>query len=143
MEADATMSDALDELSNVLTAISESPYSLELHAKHITLTSLPELSEQFESAIELLTTFFAAPPQVWQAYLHSKVTKLGIPEDFEDADEVTSVDLKNVDLQTLNDLFECFRRATSDYLCPYFSIRFFLIFCLILQFSYSNPQKAN
>lgn len=118
MDVDVVISNALDELSNVLTSIADSPYSLDSHVRHIKLiTTSPELTDQLESATELLASFFAAPPQVWSMYLQYKIQKLGIPESFENSEEVTDVDLKNVDLDALRDLFDCFRKATSDYLC--------------------------
>ncbi|GJJ09530.1 hypothetical protein Clacol_003753 [Clathrus columnatus] len=144
MDVDVSVSNALDELSNVLSAIAESPYSLGLHAKHISLATSPDLSDQLESATELLTSFFAAPSHVWLAYLQSKMSKLGIPDDL-NYEEPVALDLKNVDPSSLDDLFECFRKATSDYLSQFDSAipvlqKQIQLLISLHAFARSNPQ---
>ena len=112
---DAT--DALESLSSLLTSLSESPYSLELHAKHIQLASLPELADQFEDATQLMSNFFAATDQVWLPFLQRKIMRLGIPDDFESLEELLPVNLDGVSVEVVLDVLESFRKAANDYLC--------------------------
>lgn len=107
---------ALESLSKLLTSLTESPYSLQLHAKHIQLTTHPDLADQFEGAAQLLTQFYAATDQVWLPYLQAKLRHLGIPDDFESAEEVT-LDLSGVTLEALLEVMELFRKAAGDCLC--------------------------
>lgn len=109
-------SDALETLSDLLTSLTESPYSLELYSKYLQLVSVPELADQFEGAVELLTQFHAATDDVWLPFLQSKLRQLGISDDFESMEDV-SLDLSSVTLDALLDLFELFRKAESDYFC--------------------------
>lgn len=112
---DAT--DALESLSTLLTSLSESPYTLELHAKHIQLASLPELADQYEDATQLMTNFFAATDQVWLPFLQRKIKRLGIPDDFEFSEEPLLVKLDEISVELVLDVLESFRKAADDYLC--------------------------
>lgn len=109
--------DALESLSTLLTSLSESPYSLELHAKHLELTSLPELADQFEDAVQLMTNFFAATDQVWLPFLQRKIMRLGIPDDFDSSEEPLSINLNGINVEDVMDVLVLFRNAENDYLC--------------------------
>ncbi|KAF8584488.1 hypothetical protein K439DRAFT_1633508 [Ramaria rubella] len=105
-----------ESLSTVLTSLAESPYSLELHAKHIQLASTPELIGQAEGAAQLFTDFYAATDQVWLPFLQQKLQNIGISRDFDTIEEPVLVDLQETNLETILDVLESFRKAESDYL---------------------------
>jgi hypothetical protein len=121
--------DALESLSTLLTSLSESPYSLELHAKHIQLASLPELADQFEDATQLMSNFYAATDEVWLPFVQRKIGRLGILDDFESAEEPLSVNLGDVSVETVLDVLESFRKAANEYLCE-------LLLCVLWGLSY-------
>ncbi|KAJ7712459.1 hypothetical protein B0H16DRAFT_1261350, partial [Mycena metata] len=59
-------SQSLDALANVLEELERKPLDLALHATHIRLTqSLEGMQEEAVSAMELMTSFFAAGEEVW------------------------------------------------------------------------------
>jgi squamous cell carcinoma antigen recognized by T-cells 3 len=109
--------DALESLSTLLTTLSESPYSLVLHARHLQLASLPELADQFEEAALLMTNFFAATDQVWLPLLQRKIKRLGVPDDFESSEEPLSINLDGINVENVMDMLGSFRDAENDYLC--------------------------
>ncbi|KAF8527992.1 hypothetical protein BU17DRAFT_38620 [Hysterangium stoloniferum] len=108
-------SNALESLSALLTSLSEAPYDLGLHAKHIQLASSPDLEEQFDDATQLLLNFYAATDQVWLPFLQTKMQRINIPYDFDNQQE-SELDLKDVSLEVLLDLLDSFRKAANDYL---------------------------
>lgn len=109
--------DALESLSTLLTSLSDCPYSLELHAKHIQLASLPALVDQLEDATHLMTNFLAATDQVWLPFLQRKLRGLRIPDDFESLEESLFVDLDGITVETVADVLESFDKAENDYFC--------------------------
>ncbi|KAJ6619546.1 hypothetical protein B0H10DRAFT_2367855 [Mycena sp. CBHHK59/15] len=92
--------DSLDALSNVLSELEDKPYDLTLHATHIRLTqSLEGLQEDALSAMEMLTSFYAAGEEIWLALIKAKETTL----DFNTANGV-------------EELLALYKRAEADYL---------------------------
>ncbi|KAJ7175442.1 hypothetical protein C8R46DRAFT_64994 [Mycena filopes] len=93
-------SQSLDALADVLVKLEGKPFDLDLHATHIRLTqSLEGMQEDALSAMELMTSFFAAGEEVWLALLNAKEAA--------------------VDLDTVNgveELLALYTRAEGDYL---------------------------
>lgn len=97
-------SQSLDALAKTLSALEGSPFDLALHAQHIRLTqSLEGMQEEVLSAMEMMTSFFAAGEDVWLALLHAK-------EETLDLDTVNGVE----------ELLALYDRAENDYLCAPF-----------------------
>lgn len=78
--------EALEALSNLLTALSESPYDLSLHAQHIRLADASGDAEQAVAAREMMTAYWPAGDEVWLPLLRAKQqsvnleTAEGIPD---------------------------------------------------------------
>ena len=92
--------DALEALSNTLTLLTEDPYDITLHAQHVRLARASGMEDQLESALDMVTSFWAAGSYVWLPVLDVKMKGLDLD--------------KAEDVQTLFALFE---RAEEDYLC--------------------------
>ncbi|KIJ45650.1 hypothetical protein M422DRAFT_29753 [Sphaerobolus stellatus SS14] len=131
--------DALETLSRLLTSISESPYSLELHARHVQLASAPELADQLDGAVQLLTQFYAATDEVWLPYLQYKLRHLGLPDDLVGSED-TTLDLSHITLEALLDIQELFRKAADDYLSIPILIQEIKLFSLLHSFASTNPE---
>lgn len=94
-------SQSLEALANVLGELGGKPFDLALHAKHIRLTqSLEGMQEDALSAIEMMTSFFAAGDDVWLPLIKAK-------EETLDLDTVNGVE----------ELLALYNRAEEDYLC--------------------------
>ncbi|KAI0669180.1 RNA-binding protein Prp24 [Trametes maxima] len=91
--------DSLEALSGILERLTENPYDISLHAEHIRIARSTGLDDQVDSALEMMTAFWAAGEQVWLPLIRRKLDASN-PESFED-------------LQAVLDLF---RRAEQDYL---------------------------
>ncbi|KAJ7432338.1 hypothetical protein FB451DRAFT_1480862 [Mycena latifolia] len=93
-------SQSLDALATVLSELEGKPFDLALHARHIRLTqSLEGMQEDALSAMDMMTSFFAAGEDVWLALIKAKEEK--------------------VDLDTVNgveELLALYKRAEEDYL---------------------------
>ena len=114
----------LDALATVIGEISDKPYDLSLHLRHIELAkSLDDLDSQI-MAYQTLSQFLAVGDAVWLPYIDAKEKIL----------DLTSA-------EGVQELLELYERAEADYLCkfiafshrPYSSTR---------TFSHSNPSKA-
>jgi hypothetical protein len=91
---------ALEALSNVISALSEAPFDLSLHAQHIQLAAATGMDDQVRAARETLTTYYACGDDVWLPLIE---------------DKKSSVDLDTID-GVLSVLSE-YKRAEDDYLC--------------------------
>ncbi|KAI9464990.1 hypothetical protein BJY52DRAFT_1247790 [Lactarius psammicola] len=63
---------ALEALSNVISALSETPFDLSLHAQHIQLAAAAGMDDQAHVARETLTTYYACADDVWLPLLEEK-----------------------------------------------------------------------
>jgi hypothetical protein len=63
---------ALEALSNVISALSEKPFDLSLHAQHIQLAAEAGMDDQAHAARETLTTYYACSDDVWLPLLEEK-----------------------------------------------------------------------
>ena len=92
---------SLDALANVLNDLTESPYDITLHAKHIRLAqSMEGMEAEVQSALEMLPQFLAAGDDVWFRLLEAKTA---------------AVDLETV--EGVEELLELYNTAEADYLC--------------------------
>lgn len=100
---------SLDALAQVLNELSESPYDINLHAKHIRLAqSLEGMETEVQSALEMLPDFLAAGEDVWLALIKTKEGAL-------DLDTGNGVE----------ELLALYNRAEADYLCmPFIHLNF-------------------
>jgi hypothetical protein len=93
------MDGTLEALAQVLSELSERPYDITLHARHIRLAQSLEETE-VQSAMEMLTQFLAAGEDVWLELIRAKEA---------------SVDLNMA--EGVEELLELYSRAEADYLC--------------------------
>ncbi|KAI0326875.1 RNA-binding protein Prp24 [Cubamyces sp. BRFM 1775] len=91
--------DSLEALSGVLERLTENPYDISLHAEHIRIARSTGMEDQVESALEMMTAFWAAGEEVWLPLIERKLNTSSL-----DAAE---------DLRAILDLFT---RAEQDYL---------------------------
>lgn len=91
---------ALEALSNVITALSETPFDLSLHAKHIQLAATTGMDDQLRAARETLTAYYACGDDVWLPLIEDKKSVA----DLDTIDGALSVIL-------------AYKRAEDDYLC--------------------------
>ena len=102
MDVDMNEADSLEALSGVLERLTENPYDISLHAEHIRIARATGMDDQVDSALEMMTAFWAAGDYVWLPLLEKK--------------------LKEVDLDSAEgilDILALFDRAEVDYLCMY------------------------
>ncbi|KAH9925424.1 RNA-binding protein Prp24 [Epithele typhae] len=99
MDVDMNEADALDALATVLGRIADDPYNLTLHVEHILLARATNMDEQIDSALDMVTAYWATSDAVWLPILERKIA----------ASDLQSAD----DLQATLDLFV---RAEGDYL---------------------------
>lgn len=52
--------DALEALANAVTALTNNPYDITLHAQHVRLARETGMDDQLEAALDMVTTFWAA-----------------------------------------------------------------------------------
>jgi squamous cell carcinoma antigen recognized by T-cells 3 len=94
--------EALEALAEILTQLSENPYDLSLHTKHIALAQKHGLDDQLQVARDMLVGIWAMGEDVWLPIIeHQKAN-----EDLSTAEGVQRV----LDLYT---------RAEDDYFCEY------------------------
>jgi hypothetical protein len=93
---------ALEALSNVISALSETPFDPSLHAQHIQLAVASGMDDQVRAARDTLTAYYACSDDVWLPLIE---------------DKKSTVDLDTVDgaLSVLT----AYKRAEDDYLCTY------------------------
>jgi hypothetical protein len=91
---------ALEALSNVISALSETPFDLSLHEQHIQLALATGMDDQIRAARDTLTAYYACGDDVWLPLIE---------------DKKSAVDLETVDgaLSVLT----AYKRAEDDYLC--------------------------
>jgi squamous cell carcinoma antigen recognized by T-cells 3 len=90
----------LEALSNVISALSETPFDLSLHVQHIRLAAATGMDDQVHAARETFTTYYACGDDVW----------LPLIQDKKNAVDMNSVEGALSVLQT-------YERAEEDYLC--------------------------
>ena len=93
------MEGTLDALAQLLSELSERPYDIALHARHIRLAQSLEEAE-VHSAMEMLTQFLSAGEDVWLGLIGAKES---------------SVDLSEA--EGVQELLALYSRAEADYLC--------------------------
>src|SRR6266702_4509106 len=91
---------ALEALSNVISALSETPFDLSLHAQHIQLAAVAGMDDQAHVARETLTTYYACADDVWLPFLEEKKKTANL----DSMDSVLSV-------------LQAYKLAEDDYLC--------------------------
>ena len=91
--------ESLDSLSEILTAISENPYDISLHAKHIQLALKYGQEDQANEARRLMTMFWAASDDVWLPLMEHRL------QQGQDT------------VQDALEIHELLQRAENDYLC--------------------------
>ena len=92
----------LEALSNVISALSETPFDLSLHAQHIQFAIATGIDDQVRAARETLTGFYACGDDVWLPLIE---------------DKKSSVDLDTV--YGVLSVLSVYKRAEDDYLCTY------------------------
>ncbi|GBE83236.1 predicted protein [Sparassis crispa] len=90
---------ALEALSDVLNRLTDSPYDISLHAENVRIAYATGMDDQIESALEMVTAFWAAGDQIWMPLIERKQQS----EDMESA-------------EGLRALLDLFGRAEQDYL---------------------------
>jgi squamous cell carcinoma antigen recognized by T-cells 3 len=91
---------ALEALSNVISALSETPFDLSLHGQHIQLALATGMDDQIRAARDTLTVYYACGDDVWLPLIEDKKGAA----DLETVDGVLSV-------------LTAYKRAEDDYLC--------------------------
>ena len=117
--------DALEALSNTLTLLTEDPYDITLHAQHVRLARASGMEDQLESALEMVTSFWAAGDYVWLSLLEIKSKVL----DLDKAEDVHA-------------LLALFERAEEDYLCMSYSSQIAMVTRLTSAISYPIIEEA-
>lgn len=93
---------ALEALSNVISALSETPFDLSLHEQHIQLALATGVDDQIRAARDTLTAYYACGDDVWLPLIEDKKSAA----DLETVDGALSV-------------LTAYRRAEDDYLCTH------------------------
>ncbi|KAI9057468.1 RNA-binding protein Prp24 [Trametes sanguinea] len=99
MDVEMNEADSLEALSGILERLTENPYDISLHAEHIRTARTAGLEDELESALEMMTAFWAAGEEVWLPLIERKLnsSNLDSPED-------------------LKAILDLFARAEQDYL---------------------------
>ncbi|KAI0278229.1 hypothetical protein BGY98DRAFT_1107507 [Russula aff. rugulosa BPL654] len=90
---------ALEALSNVISALSETPFDLSLHGQHIQLALATGMDDQMRAARDTLTVYYACGDDVWLPLIEDKKGAA----DLETVDGALSV-------------LTAYKRAEDDYL---------------------------
>ncbi|KAF8463228.1 hypothetical protein DFH94DRAFT_786990 [Russula ochroleuca] len=90
---------ALEALSNVISALSETPFDLSLHVQHIQLAVAAGMDDQIREARDTLTAYYACGDDVWLPLIEDKKSAA----DLDTVDGVLSV-------------LTAYKRAEDDYL---------------------------
>ncbi|KAA1469781.1 hypothetical protein DENSPDRAFT_835444 [Dentipellis sp. KUC8613] len=91
--------DSLEALSNLLTALADSPYDYSLHVQHINLANQTGLIDQIQDARDMMTKFWACTDDIWLPFIEAKE--------------------KAVDLDTsegVQEVLDLYERAENDYM---------------------------
>lgn len=91
--------DLLEALSDVLERLTINPYDLSLHAEHIRIAQATGMQDQLESALDMMTAYWAVGDQIWLLLIQPNLAS--VPETVEE----------------LKSLLTLFQRAEEDYLC--------------------------
>ena len=91
---------ALEALSDVISALSETPFDLSLHEQHIQLALASGMDDQMRAARDTLTAYYACGDDVWLPLIEDKKSTA----DLETVDGALSV-------------LTAYKRAEEDYLC--------------------------
>lgn len=91
---------ALEALSKVISALSENPFDLSLHAQHIQLAAAAGMDDQVHEARETLTTYYACGDDVWLSLIE---------------DKRNTIDMNSV--EGALSVLQAYERAEGDYLC--------------------------
>ncbi|KAI0357377.1 RNA-binding protein Prp24 [Trametes cingulata] len=99
MDVEMNEADSLEALSGILERLTENPYDISLHAEHIRIAQSTHMDDQVDSALEMMTAFWAAGEEVWLPLIQRKLeqSNLESPED-------------------LRAILDVFSRAEQDYL---------------------------
>ncbi|KAL7280196.1 hypothetical protein ACG7TL_006615 [Trametes sanguinea] len=99
MDVQMNEADSLEALSGILERLTENPYDISLHAEHIRIARSAGMEDELESALEMMTAFWAAGEEVWLPLIQRKLdsSNLESPED-------------------LKAVLHLFERAEQDYL---------------------------
>jgi hypothetical protein len=92
----------LEALSNVISALSETPFDLSLHAQHIQFAIATGIDDQVRAARETLTGYYACSDDVWVPLIEDRKSSV----DIDTTSGVLSV-------------LSVYKRAEDDYLCMY------------------------
>lgn len=93
---------ALEALVGAITLLNDNPYDIALHAQHVRLARETGMDDQLESALDMVTTFYASGDHIWLPLVELKI--------------------KGTDVGTtqgIKDVLAMFERAEADYLCKY------------------------
>ena len=93
---------ALEALSNVISALSDTPFNLSLHEQHIQLALATGMDDQIRAARDTLTAYYACGDDVWLPLIEDKKSAA----DLETVDGALSV-------------LTTYKRAEDDYLCTH------------------------
>ena len=63
---------ALEALSDILNKLTENPYDISLHAEHVRIARATGMEDQVESALDMVTAFWAVGDQVWLPLIERK-----------------------------------------------------------------------
>jgi len=91
---------ALEALSNVISALSETPFDLSLHDQHIQLALSTGMDDQVRAARDTLIVYYACGDDVWLPHIEDKKSEV----DLDTVDGALSV-------------LTTYKRAEDDYLC--------------------------
>ncbi|KIP09711.1 hypothetical protein PHLGIDRAFT_22785 [Phlebiopsis gigantea 11061_1 CR5-6] len=90
---------ALEALVGAITLLNDNPYDIALHAQHVRLARETGMDDQLESALDMVTTFYASGDHIWLPLVELKI--------------------KGTDVGTtqgIKDVLAMFERAEADYL---------------------------
>ncbi|KAH9851597.1 RNA-binding protein Prp24 [Lenzites betulinus] len=83
MDVAMNEADSLEALSGILERLTENPYDISLHAEHVRIARETGMDEQVESALEMMTAFWAAGEHVWLPLIQQKTSSSNLesPDD--------------------------------------------------------------
>jgi squamous cell carcinoma antigen recognized by T-cells 3 len=92
--------ESLDALAAILTELSENPYDISLHVKHIALAQEYGLQDQLQVAREMLVGVYAVGQDVWTPMIEYRKSQENLAT-----------------IQGVERVLELYMRAEEDYLC--------------------------
>ena len=102
MDVDMNEADVLEALSGILERLTEDPYDISLHAERIRIARATGMEDQVDSALDMMTAFWAAGEDVWRPLIQRKIT---------------TSDLESP--EALQGILDLFTRAEQDYMCKF------------------------